>query len=464
MCGIVGITHSETASLDVFQGMLLLQHRGQDSAGILSYNADSKRFHLKKGLGLTTQVFTQQNLAELEGNSAIGHTRYSTVGKIYESDIQPLLENYPYGVGAVHNGNVSNTEVLKKRVFATERYLSSNNDLEILIHLLGLGLTDGLQKNSTDFFSVLVKSVQEIFNSCEGGYSFVSLIAKKGMVVFCDPYGIRPLIMGKKGESTIFCSETNVLNFLGYEFVRDVYPGEVIWIDEDNKFHSEVLSKYKAKPCMFEWVYFSNAESTWHGKNMYQVRLDLGRLLGEKIKALNLEIDLVAPVPDTSRSAAIALSEVIERPYREILMKNRYVQRSFIMNTQDKRREAVNLKFAVVKEFVKGKKILLVDDSIVRGTTSEKIIELLHHYGAEKVYFASTCPPIKFPCTYGIAFPKKEELMSNGLNVAEMSASLGADNIFFTDLNDLKIALGNENFCHGCLTGDYPYDRLATTI
>ena len=425
MCGIVGITHSKTAALDVFKGMLLLQHRGQDSAGILSYNSDSKRFRLEKGLGLATQVFSKESLNELEGTSAIGHTRYSTVGKIYESDVQPLLENFPYGIGAVHNGNVCNTDELRKEVLASDRYLSSNNDLEILIHLLGQGLVLGLQNNKSDFFSVLIKSVQNIFNNCKGGYSFISLIAGKGLVAFRDPHGIRPLIMGKKEESTIFCSETNVLNFLGYEFVRDILPGEVVWIDENNQFHSEVLSQFSPRPCMSEWVYFSSAESSWHGKNMYQVRLDLGRLLGKKIKELNLDIDLVAPVPDTSRSAAIALAEVLALPYREILMKNRYVQRSFILNTQEKRREAVNLKFSVVQELVRAKKILLVDDSIVRGTTSEKIIELLQHYGAEKIYFASTCPPIKHPCSYGIAFPKKEELLSNGLNIDEMATKLG---------------------------------------
>jgi amidophosphoribosyltransferase len=197
---------------------------------------------------------------------------------------------------------------------------------------------------------------------------------------------------------------------------------------------------------------------------MYQVRLDLGKLLGKKIKELNLDIDLVAPVPDTSRSAAIALAEEMNLPYREVLMKNRYVQRSFILNTQAKRREAVNLKFAVVEELVRGKKILLVDDSIVRGTTSEKIIELLKHYGAEKIYFASTCPPIKHPCSYGIAFPKKEELVANGLNTNGIAKKLGADQIIYTDLDDLKTALNIDNFCTGCLTGEYPYDRRNSAL
>jgi amidophosphoribosyltransferase len=459
MCGIIGITHLENASTETYKGLLLLQHRGQDSAGILSYETESKRFHLRKDLGLVSNVFSAKDLTELKGQFAIGHTRYSTVGKINTLDIQPMLENYPYGTGAVHNGNIENIEELRLLVESTERYLSTNNDLEVLMHTLSKGM---IHYKSDDFFKTLLKSVDDIFKSFKGGYSYLSIIAGRGLLAFRDVHGIRPLILGKKrtdkGESFLFTSETNVLSFLGYEFVRDVLPGEVIFIDEEGNFYSEIISNKKSTPCMFEWIYFSSAESTWQNRNMYEVRLNLGEALAKKISELNLDIDLVSPIPDTSRSAAISLAECLKLPYREVLIKNRYVQRSFILNTQEKRNEAVRLKFSVVRELVAGKNILLVDDSIVRGTTSKKIVELIKSFGANKIYLASTCPPIKYPCFYGIAFPSPKELVMNEIDEQGLSNLLGCDGVFFTDQNDLKNALNINEFCHGCLDGVYPYD------
>lgn len=454
MCGIIGITNLENAAIETYKGLLLLQHRGQDSAGILSFERDSKRFHLKKELGLVSNVFNSADLKELVGQFSIGHTRYSTVGKINKIDIQPMLETYPYGFGAVHNGNIENLDELKSIVNSSERYLNTNNDLEVLMHFLSLGM---IKYKSENIFNTLIKSVSDIFSKCRGGYSFLTLIAGHGMLAFCDPYGIRPLILGKKNNSYLFASESNVLTFLDYEYVRDVRPGEVIFIDEFGELFSEVLSNKTAKPCMFEWIYFTGAESTWHAQNMYKVRLNLGHALAHKIKKFNLKIDVVTPIPDTSRSAGISLSESLVIPYREVLIKNRYVQRSFILNSQEKRNEAVNLKFSVVRELVAGKNILLVDDSIVRGTTSKKIVDLIKSYGANKIYLASTCPPIKHPCSYGIAFPSKDELVMNNITSDELAISLGCDGVFFTDLLDLKNALNLSDFCHGCITGEYPY-------
>jgi amidophosphoribosyltransferase len=458
MCGIIGITHSNNASLDVLKGLLLLQHRGQDSAGILSFDEESNRIFLKKDLGLVANVFNNTDVEELKGQFAIGHTRYSTIGKINKLDIQPMLENYPYGAGAVHNGNVENYLELKKYVEANQRYLSTNNDLEIMMHFISNGL---LKFQDDNFFETLIKSVEDLFTNLKGGYSYISIIAGKGMLAFRDPKGIRPLILGKKDKSYLLSSESNVLSFLGYDFVRDVLPGEIIYIDNEGKLHSKIYAHSSSHPCMFEWVYFSSAESTWQNRNMYEVRLNLGNQLGKKIKKLNLEIDLVSPVPDTSRSAGISLAESLNISYREVLIKNRYVQRSFILNTQEKRREAVNIKFSVVKELVQGKNILLVDDSIVRGTTSKKIIDLIKQYGANKVYLASTCPPIVSPCFYGIAFPNKEELIMNNLNELELAKMLGCDGVFFTDTEDLIEALQIEKLCLGCLNGKYPYERTS---
>lgn len=457
MCGIIGITNIENASVEVLKGLLLLQHRGQDSAGILTYDFEAKRFYLKKDLGLVSNIFSDNDLSELKGSMSIGHTRYSTIGKINKLDIQPMLETYPYGAGAVHNGNIENIEELSIEVNLEDRYLSTNNDLEVLMHFVSRGL---LKYQSEHFFDTLIRSVKDVLYKFKGGYSYLSIIGGRGMIAFRDRFGIRPLILGKKGDSYLFASESNVLTFLGYEYVRDVHPGEVIFIDNQGNFFSEILSAEVERPCMFEWIYFSSAESTWRQQNMYEVRLELGRALAKKIQELNLDIDLVSPIPDTSRSAAISCAENLQLPYREILIKNRYVQRSFILNTQEKRKEAVNLKFSVVKELVQGKNILLIDDSIVRGTTSKKIIELVKSFGPNKIYLASTCPPITHPCFYGIAFPSKDELIMSNLNANELANSLGADGVIFTDLNDLFQALKQNNLCTGCLTGEYPYERI----
>jgi amidophosphoribosyltransferase len=456
MCGIIGITNIESAGTEVLKGLLLLQHRGQDSAGILTFDFDSKRFYLKKDLGLVSNIFSDNDLSELKGSMSIGHTRYSTIGKINKLDIQPMLETYPYGAGAVHNGNIENIEELSIEVNLEDRYLSTNNDLEVMMHFLSKGL---LKYNSENFFNTLILSVKDILTKFKGGYSYLSIIGGRGMIAFRDRFGIRPLIIGKKGDSYIFSSESNVLTFLGYEFVRDVNPGEVILIDNEGNFFSETLSVEVERPCMFEWIYFSSAESTWRNQNMYEVRLELGRALARKIQDLKLEIDIVSPIPDTSRSAAIACAEELKLPYREVLIKNRYVQRSFILNTQEKRKEAVNLKFSVVKELVQGKNILLIDDSIVRGTTSKKIIDLVKSFGPNKIYLASTCPPITHPCFYGIAFPSKDELIMSNINAEELSHTLGCDGVIFTDLSDLFQSLKQNNLCTGCLTGEYPYER-----
>lgn len=457
MCGIIGVTNIDNASTEVLKGLLLLQHRGQDSAGILSFDFDSKRFHLKKDLGLVTQVFNEEDLNELKGSMSIGHTRYSTIGKINKLDIQPMLENFPYGTGAVHNGNIENIEELSHIVTQNYRYLTTNNDLEVLMHFVSQGL---IKYNSENFFNTLVNSVKDILNNFQGGYSYLSIIGDRGMIAFRDRFGIRPLILGKKDQSYIFSSESSVLTFLGYEYVRDVNPGEVIFIDRDGNFFSETISSEEERPCMFEWIYFSSAESSWRNRNMYEVRLDLGRALAKKISDLNLEIDIVSPIPDTSRSAAISCAEELNLPYREVLIKNRYVQRSFILNTQEKRKEAVSLKFSVVRELVEGKNVLLIDDSIVRGTTSKKIVDLIRKFNPKKVYLASTCPPITHPCFYGIAFPSKEELIMSNINSEELSRVLGCDGVIFTDIADLKNSLKQNNLCTGCLNGEYPYERV----
>jgi amidophosphoribosyltransferase len=474
MCGIVGITGHPQASQEAFQSLLMLQHRGQDSAGILSADIDSGKLHLHRAMGQVSEVFGPETLSRLNGCTALGHTRYSTIGSVKEEDLQPMVAAMPVGLGLVHNGNVSNFEKVRTRLLADGRFFLSDNDLEFFLHFISQEFqSPGSLESPHSVFAALTRAVTRIHREIEGGYSVVGTLSGRGMFGFRDPHAIRPLILGRKrnpeadipkyGEYRhILTSETGPMKFLGYEIVRDLKPGELIWIpgqsSEGAPLQTVCMDAREAKPCMFEWVYFSGADSTLEGRNVYQTRLRLGEALARVIPA-DLEIDFVCPVPDTSRPAAIALSEKLAKPFREVLIKNRYVQRSFILPRQDKRELVVSRKFSVVEELVRGKNILLVDDSIVRGTTSRKIVDLLREHGARKVYMASTCPPVKEPCFYGIDFPNHEELIAYGRNEHQIADEIHADRVFYTEVSDLKSALDVPGFCGACLTGEYPYAR-----
>lgn len=460
MCGIVGILGTAHASQEVHQALLMLQHRGQDSAGILSVDAHPGKFHLHKSLGQVSAVFEKKDIDRLYGTSAIGHTRYSTIGEVKESDLQPMALSLPVGIGMVHNGNVSNYHEVRNKLLKSQRFFMSDNDVEMILHLMAESYAKSSLRTGT-VFQHLCESVDSVLSAVEGGYSVIGLLGSDGMFAFRDPHGIRPLLLGSRKEEngkTAYCltSETCALKFLGFEVERDVRPGELIWIDREGSIQTKDLTQKTSLPCMFEWIYFSSADSTFESKNVYEVRLKLGELLGERIPK-GIHFDVVAPVPDTSRPAAISLAEKLKVPFREVLIKNRYVQRSFITNGQDKRQLAVGLKFSVIDELVQGKNVLLVDDSIVRGTTSRKIIELLKHHGAKKVYFASTCPPVVNPCYYGIDFPSGKELIANGRTEKEVSDFLGADGVFYSSMDDLNEALKGQSFCRACLNGEYAY-------
>jgi amidophosphoribosyltransferase len=461
MCGIVGITGTPGASEKVHQGLLVLQHRGQDSAGITSHDFKQAKFYTHKELGQVSQVFNPGHLAKLLGDVAIGHTRYSTIGEIKECDLQPMMVSYPYTVAMAHNGNLSNFAELKAQLVEAQHFFTSDNDLEVLLHLLTLNLSKSQEK---DFFEKLCFAVGEIIKVAEGGYSVVATIGGEGLMAFRDRHGIRPLVYGVKRNadqslSYCFASETSVLTFLDYQLLGEVGAGELILVKPDGTLHKRRVLEATHLPCMFEWIYFAGAESSMAGQSVYETRLRLGRELGEHIKHENFDghIDVVVPVPDTSRASAIALSEVLDLPYREVLIKNRYVQRSFIQNGQDRRKLTVSLKFSVIREQVEGRNILLVDDSIVRGTTSHKIVQLLRDHGARNVYLASTCPPIIAPCYYGIDFPTGEELVAHNRSLPEIEKLLNVEKVFFNDIAALENALSKTEFCHSCLTGKYPY-------
>lgn len=486
MCGIIGVIGSPYSSQENYQGLLLMQHRGQDAAGILSFETQRKVFNLHKASGLVDKVFEKHDLENLQGEMSIGHTRYSTIGATQDKDIQPLMINFPFGLGLAHNGNLVNVNELKTFLKDKKhRYIFSNNDAEVLLNLMADGLMTYCKSSKRADeglifdYRGLKETVSDIFQLAKGGYAVIGEIANQGLYAFRDPNGIRPLIMGKRklteeekekypdhfDYTYCFASESNTLNYLGYEIVRDVEPGELIFINTQGKIHSDVITNQKKTICMFEYVYFANPESIIDKEDVYATRIRMGEFLGRKINKMiaqgRITPDVVVPVPETSRVSAISMSEEIGVPYRELLIKNRYIQRSFILNSQKRRERAVQLKLSPVKPEIKGKRVLLVDDSIVRGTTSTRLIEMVRNAGAKEVYFASACPPILKPCFYGIDFPSTSELLAAGRTFNEIEQKLGADRVIYLDLEDIKKAINKPDLCTACLDGQYPVDISA---
>ena len=493
MCGIIGVYGTPYSFQEVYQGLLLLQHRGQDAAGILSFDFNSKDFHHYKDTGLISDVFSPEILDGFSGQMSIAHTRYATVGPNEnpknaidkKRDIQPMMINFPFGIGMVHNGNILNYFQLKQYLQEEkDRHLFTQNDLEALINLLSVGISE---RSKSDFsFDQFQMAIQNIFDKAQGGFSVLGILADKGLFAFRDPHGLRPLILGERllteeekgaypkhfGKSYILASESNALNFLGYNVVRDLAPGEILFISPTGEISSSTnyskIKKIPQKSCMFEWVYFANPESVLEKRSVYSTRLEFGVNLAKEIQALIdnglISPDIVVPIPETSRVAAISLSERLKIPYREVLIKNRYIQRSFILNTQESRNRAVQLKLTAIASEIKGKNVLLVDDSIVRGTTSKRIIEMVKEAGAKEVYFASTCPPIRNPCYYGIDFPDPGELVASSRTVEEVAKYLGADRLIYLSIEGMKKSIGNENLCMACIDGNYPIDVGAAKV
>ncbi|MCM2277522.1 MAG: amidophosphoribosyltransferase [Oligoflexia bacterium] len=516
MCGIVGLIGTPHAAREAFLGLTTLQHRGQDAAGILSYDADG--FHRVKNIGLVESVFTRENMATLTGNAALGHARYATIGRGDVGDVQPFVLSYPYGLGIAHNGNIVNTEAMAAELRTrSRRLLMTRSDTEIILNLLADGLARATRDSEVLTFDHLCAAVGELCQRLNGSYSVVALIAGHGLMAFRDPHGIRPLIWGRRsvadaagaspgsgaqatgmpgtagaaaegtlpsGEAHMVASESVALEFQGYEIVRDLKPGELLYIDQEGQVHSRVLDARPERHCMFEWVYFASPESRIDGIPVYGARIELGRslarLLKSQLEERGLAGDVIVPVPETSRIAAIALAEELAIPYREVLIKNRYIKRTFILDSQEKRQSAVNLKLSPVRSEIQGKRVILVDDSIVRGTTSKKIIELVRQAGASRVIFVSTCPPIQHPCYYGIDFPVESELIASGRSNREIEEALGADAVVYQDVEGLRSSLGRAKIraahdragagegqdpelhpCMACLDGKYPTDVSA---
>lgn len=499
MCGVIGVLGTSQASLRVLQGLQLLQHRGQDAAGILTH--DESGFHFIRNLGLVESVFPKNSPEILSGEVAIGHVRYSTVAKHPSNshaigdaegrslselpNVQPFFMNFPYGIGLVHNGNLTNFKTLSADLRSqARRHPLTRSDSEAILNLFAESLADQT-RNEPLTFRHLCEAVATVHRRAVGSYSVVVMIAGYGLVAFRDPYGFRPLVMGRKKEkdgktSTLFASESTVAQFLDYGEIQDVRPGELVAATTEGEIFraipkSAMPGKEDAlpepvtpRPCMFEWVYFASPQTEWEGVPVYNARIHLGRNLAKQIQgeiaAGRMKPDVVVPVPETARIAAIALSEELGLPYREVLIKNRYISRTFILDTQDKREKAVQLKLSPVESEIRGKRVLLVDDSIVRGTTSKKLISLVRACGAKEVYFVSTAPAIRYPCLYGIDFPSHEELVAHGRNGPEIEDALGADRVVYQSIDDLVSALqpipgsGKPEVkpCLACLNREYP--------
>lgn len=475
MCGVIGVigpsnhpSWSNRAAYQVYRGLLTLQHRGQDAAGILTYDLQRKRFLQTKNLGLVANVFNQENLDTLTGEMAIGHTRYATVGSDGVEDLQPMVAPIPYGVGMVHNGNIVNYYQLADELRTKEKtQLLSDNDIEVILQLWSKNLVANWVGDKRDFdFEMAVQASEVLLDRAEGAFALLTVVADAGMIALRDPNGIRPLVIGRKEIETdvysyCICSETLSLNFLGYEYLRDVAPSELVYIDLNGNLHSKVLKQETKKAhCMFEWIYFSGAESSIENKSVYAARLNLGKVLARKVledlRSNKISPDFVCPVPDTSRTAAISLAEETGLPYREGLIKNRYIQRSFILNEQEAREKAVELKLSPVKSEIENKNILLVDDSVVRGTTSKKIISLLKKYGAKNVTLAITCPPLRYACYYGIDFPDSNSLIATNKEVEQIAEYVGADNVIYLNEDDVKEAIEIPDLCMACVNNKYP--------
>jgi amidophosphoribosyltransferase len=464
MCGIVGIVGTSLVNQRLYDALTVLQHRGQDAAGIVT-SAEGELFQ-RKGSGLVRDVFQERHMLQLRGNVGIGHVRYPTAGYDRASEAQPFYVNAPYGICLAHNGNLTNAaELAEVLIREDRRHLNTESDSEVLLNVFA----SELQRVGTprvtpaDVFAAL----SAVYRRCRGGYAVVAMIIGHGILGFRDPHGIRPLVLGKressKGSEYMLASESVALDMLGFELVRDVAPGEVVFIDEQGRLYAQqCVAGVRHTPCIFEYVYFARPDSIIDNISVYKSRLRMGERLAEQIRRdrPQHDIDVVIPIPDTSRTSALQVAQLLGVKYREGFIKNRYIGRTFIMPGQEMREKSVRSKLNAIDLEFRGKNVLLVDDSIVRGTTSAQIIEMAREAGARKVYFASAAPPVRFPNVYGIDMPAASELVAANRSVEEVAAVIGADWLIYQSLDDLVHSVRHDNakieeFDTSCFSGEY---------
>lgn len=458
MCGIIAISGTDSSAYEAFFGLMNLQHRGQDGAGILTVDEkEPPGFHVHKGSGLIDNVFSERSFKNLKGRAAVGHTRYATVGGNNPNLLQPFLD-FDEGFGLAHNGNIVNFYSLKDKWLASaaSRNRRVVSDSELILRLLADELK-GEAPVADNFF----KALESLMKTLVGAYSVVGLTKNGDIFGFRDPNGIRPLVFGTRdGEdgrpNFALASESVALRFLSYTKIEEIAPGEAIFVSADGQCQRRVIHRESASPCMFEWVYFARVESEFNSTSVYKSRFRLGLLLAEQLKQSNIEADIVVPVPETSRATAIALSESLNIPFRELLIKNRYVNRTFILDDQHSRQEAIRRKLFPIADEFEGQRCLVVDDSIVRGNTAQQLVRLIRQSGAKEIILVSACPPISHPCYYGIDFPSPKELVAYGRDAEAVAKELGADRVVYQSIEGLKKSLEEETLCTGCLTGSYP--------
>ena len=462
MCGIIGIVGQSDVAAALYDGLTVLQHRGQDAAGIAT--VDGSRVCLHKGNGLVADVFEPADMLRLGGRVGIGHCRYPTAGSAGSDEAQPFYVNSPWGIALAHNGNLINMDALRREVFEQDRrHINTGSDSEVLLNVFA----HELREQGALTPQAALKAVGGVHRRCKGGYAIVGLVLGLGLVAFRDPHGIRPLVLGKRetpaGADDAVASESVALDILGFARVRDIAPGEAIVVTVAGELHAEqVVPAQRHTPCIFEFVYFARPDSMMDDVSVHKARMRMGVKLGEKILRLrpDHDIDTVIPIPDTSRDAALEIANVLGVKYREGFIKNRYIGRTFIMPGQGQRVKSVRRKLNPIPLEFRDRVVLLVDDSIVRGTTSQQIIQMARDAGARKVYLASAAPPVRYPNVYGIDMPAASELVAHGRSEDEVQAVLGCDWLIYQDLADLEDAVSGpkhklQDFDSSCFDGEY---------
>jgi amidophosphoribosyltransferase len=463
MCGIVGVVSNAPVNQLIYDALLLLQHRGQDAAGIVTQQ--ERKFFMQKAKGMVRDVFRTRNMRSLPGNCGLGQVRYPTAGNAFsEEEAQPFYVNAPFGIVLVHNGNLTNAHALKSELFSTDhRHINTESDSEVLLNVLAHEVgetTRGMPLLPADVF----EAVRRVHRRIKGSYAVIAMIAGHGVLAFRDPFGIRPLCMGRSEDGTVLlASESVALEGTSHKFDRDIAPGEAVFIDLQGQVHAQQCADHPVlSPCIFEFVYLARPDSVMDGISVYQARLNLGETLAKRVISTvpPNEIDVVIPIPESSRPSAAQLAHLLGLPYREGFVKNRYVGRTFIMPGQSVRKKSVRQKLNVIASEFKGRNVLLVDDSIVRGTTSREIVQMARDAGARKVYMASAAPPVRFPNVYGIDMPTPEELVAHNRTVEQIRQIIGCDALIYQDVDAMKKAVGalNKNiigFDASCFDGVY---------
>ncbi len=474
MCGIVGIVGRKNVNQALYDALTVLQHRGQDAAGIVT--CDNGKLFLRKDNGMVRDVFRTRHMRRLQGNMGIGHVRYPTAGSSTSAEAQPFYVNSPYGITLAHNGNLTNAAEIGEDLYRSDlRHINTTSDSEVLLNILAheLQVLGKLNPTEDDIFN----AVSKLHKRCRGAYAVVAMLTGYGIVGFRDPHGIRPICFGEKetenGTEYMIASESVALQALGFQLIRDIEPGEAVYINQKGElFTRQCAETPDPNPCIFEHVYLARPDSIIDGISVYKARLRMGDKLADKIRRVwpDHDIDVVIPIPDTSRTAALQLANNLGVKYREGFIKNRYIGRTFIMPGQSQRKKSVRQKLNAIELEFQGKNVLLVDDSIVRGTTCHQIIEMAREAGAKKVYFASAAPAVRYPNVYGIDMPAANELIAHGRTVEEIQKKIGADWLIYQDLEDLVDTAkeGNPNIAHfDCsvfngeyVTGDINEDYL----